>query len=327
MTLEDAGKPAAATAFSGEWLALREPFDSRARAATPVERSSTEITRLVDLGCGTGANLRHLAPRLGGRQHWHLIDHDPLLLAQVAPRLQRWARRRGWRFTDSAASAPMAVSGDGFDARITLRRLDLAADPAGISLAGVQWVTTSALLDLVSAGWLQRLVDHCARHRAAVHWALSYDGRITWSPADPLDEAVTDALNRHQLGDKGFGSALGPAAASVAQQSLQAAGYVVRSHDSPWTITAAGVGARILGAPAAAYASTGGGADTDADADADADALQAALIDGWTAAAIETDGTRRDDYIAWAARRRRWSSGGTSVLRVGHRDLIAVPGL
>jgi hypothetical protein len=316
----DTGKPAAAAAFSGDWLALREPFDAQARATTPVERCSTGITGLIDLGCGTGANLRHLAPRLGGHQHWRLIDHDPLLLAQVAPRLQHWARRRGWRFTDSGASAAMTVSGDGFDAQITLLRLDLAADPARISLAGVQCVTTSALLDLVSADWLQRLVDHCARHRAAVHWALSYDGRITWSPADPLDEAVAAALNRHQLGDKGFGGALGPAAAAFAQRSLQAAGYAVRGHDSPWMIT---VGTEV-GLPGASAAADPG---ANAGEDADAGALQAALIDGWAAAASETDGTRRDDFVAWAARRRRLLSEGATVLRVGHRDLIAAPGL
>lgn len=315
MTSEDAGRPAAAAAFSSEWLALREPFDSRARATTPVERSSTEITRLVDLGCGTGANLRHLAPRLGGHQHWRLIDHDPLLLAQVAPRLRHWARRRGWGFNDRSGSAPMTVSGDGFDAQITLQRLDLAADPARISLAGVQCVTTSALLDLVSAAWLQRLVDHCANHRAAVHWALSYDGRVTWSPADPLDGVVTAALNRHQLGDKGFGSALGPAAASIAQQSLQTAGYAVRCYDSPWTISAAGTSARMPEAPATA----------DPDAGTDPVTLQAALIDGWAAAAIEIDGTRCDEFLAWAARRRRSLSDGATVLRVEHRDLIAVP--
>lgn len=317
MTREDAGRPAAAATFSGEWLALREPFDSRARAATPVERPSTETTRLVDLGCGTGANLRHLAPRLGGRQHWRLIDHDPLLLAQVAPRLRHWAQQRGWRFADGGGSGAMTISGDGFEAQVTLQQLDLATDPARIPLAGVQCVTTSALLDLVSADWLQRLVDHCASHRAAVHWALSYDGRIRWSPADPLDEVVTAALNRHQLGDKGFGGALGPAAASAAQQLLQTAGYAARGHDSPWTITAAGVEARQRGTPAAAHAG--------ADADADAGALQATLIDGWAAAAIEIDGTRRDDFVAWAARRRRLLSDGATVLRVGHRDLIAAP--
>lgn len=316
MTLEDASTPAAAAVFSGEWLALREPFDSQARAATPVERSSTGITRLVDLGCGTGANLRHLAPRLGGRQHWRLIDHDPLLLAQVAPRLQHWAQRRGWRFTDGG-STPMTVSGDGFEAHITLQRLDLAEDPARISLAGVQCVTTSALLDLVSVDWLQRLVGHCAGHRVAVHWALSYDGRIDWSPADPLDEAVTAALNQHQLRDKGFGGALGPAAASVAKQSLQTAGYAVHCHDSPWTIAAADIEARQPGTPAAAAAG--------ANADADAGALQAALIDGWAAAAIEIDSARRDDFVAWAARRRRLLSEGATALRVGHRDLIAAP--
>ena len=33
--------------------------------------------RVVDLGCGTGSNLRATAPLLGAEQHWTLVDYDP----------------------------------------------------------------------------------------------------------------------------------------------------------------------------------------------------------------------------------------------------------
>ena len=59
--------------FSPEWLALREPADTRARdpgllgalAASLAGRDSVEV---VDLGCGTGANIRAIAPELGATQ-------------------------------------------------------------------------------------------------------------------------------------------------------------------------------------------------------------------------------------------------------------------
>ena len=59
--------------FSPEWLALREPVDHRSRAAglIPLLNSwweSHEGSHIVDLGSGTGSNLRYLAPLLRGEQ-------------------------------------------------------------------------------------------------------------------------------------------------------------------------------------------------------------------------------------------------------------------
>ncbi|MDJ0891981.1 MAG: class I SAM-dependent methyltransferase, partial [Gammaproteobacteria bacterium] len=76
--------------FSGEWLALREPVDDRSRSGTLVTRLSARAPegrlRVLDLGAGTGANLRYLAPRLGGEQEWLLVDHDSSLLGLVEER-------------------------------------------------------------------------------------------------------------------------------------------------------------------------------------------------------------------------------------------------
>ena len=55
--------------------------------------------------------------------------------------------------------------------------------------------------------------------------ALSYDGRTTFNPPDPLDAAIVAAVNAHQRTDKGFGPALGPAAAALAIARFEALGY------------------------------------------------------------------------------------------------------
>ena len=76
------------TGFSTDWLAQREPFDTAARALawpsfgplletirpTATAGASTPL-RVLDLACGSGANLRALAPRLGGAQVWQMVDH------------------------------------------------------------------------------------------------------------------------------------------------------------------------------------------------------------------------------------------------------------
>jgi hypothetical protein len=54
--------------FTTDWLALREPADAVARAGAlvgPFVSGIAATRRIIDLGAGTGANLRYLAPRRG----------------------------------------------------------------------------------------------------------------------------------------------------------------------------------------------------------------------------------------------------------------------
>ena len=76
---------AEAVRVSPEWLALREPADAAARSAELAERLGRHLPaagRLVihDLGGGSGAMGRWLAPRLPGPQHWVVHDRDADLL-------------------------------------------------------------------------------------------------------------------------------------------------------------------------------------------------------------------------------------------------------
>ena len=90
------------TGFTADWLALREPADRRARNRELVRdltawRRDLRELAVVDLGAGTGAALRYLAPRLGGEQTWLLLDHDAALLGLVEARTSDWARENGWQ--------------------------------------------------------------------------------------------------------------------------------------------------------------------------------------------------------------------------------------
>lgn len=71
------------------WLALREPADAAARAEDLVDLVRPRLAGagplvVHDLGAGTGAMARWLAPRLPGPQHWILHDRDADLLARAA---------------------------------------------------------------------------------------------------------------------------------------------------------------------------------------------------------------------------------------------------
>src|SRR5207244_13460964 len=79
----------ARVSFSAQWLALREPFDRRARDrrvldALAAATASRDTIAVVDLACGTGSTLRAIGARLPGRQDWRLVDNDLGLLARAS---------------------------------------------------------------------------------------------------------------------------------------------------------------------------------------------------------------------------------------------------
>jgi hypothetical protein len=205
--------------FTADWLALREPADAAARSESLIsfiDRSPDQPAprrgRLLDLGGGTGSNIRYLSSRLPTPQDWTLVDNDPALLA-LAP------------------------------ADVTTRALDLNAAVRDPDLfRGCSLVTASALLDLVSESWLAALITQCRAANANVLFALSYDGRMVCSPSEPEDEEVRGLVNAHQKTDKGFGPALGPDAAGRAAALLRAAGFETKEAQSDWTLASDATG-------------------------------------------------------------------------------------
>jgi hypothetical protein len=261
--------------FSAAWLELREPYDRRARNPAVMDAAAEAfaglpLVTIVDLACGTGATFRALSPRIKARQSWRLIDNDLSLLAR-APQ-----------------SAPPDISVVTVPVDLG-RDLELALDGA------VDLVTTSALLDLVSQDWLERLAVEAAARRLPLYAALSYDGRIEFSPADPADGAIVAAVNVHQRGDKGFGRALGPAAARAAVSRFEQLGYAMEQGAADWVF---------------------GGEDKE---------IQYEMLSGWAAAARESGEVPLAAVIEWLARRRDLVAAGRSSIRVGHVDFFAPP--
>lgn len=205
------------TGFSADWLALREPFDKRARNPAVLNAAIAALKgcpslQIVDLACGTGSTLRTLAPQIPARQNWRLADNDLSLLARA-----------------SATACPEGVTA-------TAVPLDLNRDLEAVLDGPVDLITASALLDLVSDAWLERFAVEIAARFIPVYAALSYDGRIDLDPTDVLDAAVITGVNTHQRTDKGFGPALGPTAASSAIARFESLGYAVVQGESDWII-------------------------------------------------------------------------------------------
>ena len=261
--------------FTAAWLELREPFDRRARNGAVMKTVVAEISQLpqitiVDLACGTGSTFRALSPKIKISQNWQLVDNDLSLLAR----------------------APQSAS---TEIEVNTTPVDLNLDLEAALDGPVDFITTSALLDLVSEDWLERLIVEAATRRLPLYASLSYDGRIEMEPADKADKAMIAAVNRHQRTDKGFGPALGPGAARFAIERFDRVGYEVVQGQSDW----------VFGP--------------------DDREIQNEVLGGWSKAIRDLGSVPLPDVVSWLTRRRELVAAGRSTIRVGHVDFFARP--
>jgi len=262
--------------FSATWLALREPHDVRARnvevlAAVTASFKQHHTIHIADLACGTGSTMRALSPLLAARQEWRLVDNDIALLSEA----------------DATTSLERVAA--------TAVALDLNRSLDGALERPIDLVTASALLDLVSETWLERLAAMLAARSIPFYAALSYDGRIELTPRDSYDAAIIAAVNAHQRTDKGFGPALGPSAAIFVITHFQSHGYSLVHGNSDWFI---------------------GSNDCE---------MQLEVLSGWAGAAVDTGKLTAADTDAWLMRRKGAIAAGLSSIRVGHVDVFAAP--
>ena len=284
--------------FGLDWLRLREPHDIRARSRDLARqfgkavraRAGNDTAGIVDLGAGSGANFRALAPLIPGDQHWRLVDHDRALLAHQAAEIAQWARGQGWRVTHGSNVVTISALGSRWQAHGV--EFDLSRDLPSLLLSA-HGVTCAALLDLVSPAWLEGLADRIAAARVPFLAASNVDGRRHWEPTHPEDAAIARAFADHQHRDKGFGPALGPDAPANLEALFRARRYRVTATAAEWRLDAADP------------------------------VMLAILVDGTAEAASETDSTHSSGR--WRADRRASLAEGMLRLGVGHVDILAEP--
>lgn len=284
------------SAFDVGWLSLRAAHDAAARdsgLADSFAAAAGRPLRLADLGSGTGANFRHLAGALRGNQDWILVDRDRGLLGHGLEETDAWARRKGWAVQPRPDGLRIVTHKEIF--RLRTAEIDLSDRSNRLDLARLNGLTASALMDLVSAEWIDRLAARTAAARLPVYAALTFDGRVDWAPEDPDDAPLRDALLGHQRRDKGFGPALGPDAADYMVDQWGRHGCDVRTGDSGWRLT-----------------------ERDG-------ALQSAYVAIQLSAALDNGAVAPARAHAWSDRRRNHIAAGASRLFVGHRDVLAVP--
>jgi hypothetical protein len=212
---------------------------------------------------------RWLAPRLPGPQHWVVHDRDGDLL----------------KLAIAGAPGPAA---DGTAVTVEARRSDITRLTRG-ELAGASLVTASALVDLLTADALARMLDACAG--CPMLLALTVVGRVTLTPEEPLDALIDAAFNAHQR----RGRKLGPDAVAAAACELRGTGAEVLVRPSPWRLD-----------PAHAD-------------------LAAEWFGGWVEAACEQEPALAADAGAYRDRRLAQAAAGELDVIVDHADLLVLP--
>ena len=250
---------------SPDWLRLREPADAAARSAELADRLARHLPaggQLVihDLGGGSGAMGRWLAPQLPGPQHWVVHDRDAGLLELAV------------------ADAPVAVT-------IEARRSDVTR-LAPADLVGASLIVASALLDMLTADELARMLGACTGHPMLL--ALTVVGRVALTPPEPLDAGMGAAFNDHQRR-----TTLGPDAVAAAVVELRDTGAELVVRPSPWRLDSAHA------------------------------ELAAAWLDGWVAAACEQEPAL--EARQYQDRRMAQLAAGELAVTVDHADLLVLP--
>jgi len=287
-----------AEGFDADWLELREPFDAAARSPVLAARLAAALParpRLLDLGAGTGSLLRWLGHFIGRSQAWTLVDADARLIEEAFAITEERAILAGWGATWPGKRTLLVHSPRGAW-RVEGLVADLRQAPVNLPLHAVDAVVNTALCDLVSQAWVERMAAACAARRLPFYAALNVTGRERFAPPRRGDAIVARGFARDQLRDKGFGgAALGARAPAAIAAAFEAHGYEVVRARSDWVIPRQAMDMAVQ------------------------------LSDGHGFAAMRHERRARRAIARWMLDRVRDGREGRLSVRVGHQDVLCLP--
>ena len=148
-----------------------------------------------------------------------MVDLNPTLLKRARQRLVLWANGNGYTIEKDEPDY-LLFTRRARRLSIQLRQGSFLKLDQILPLEAYHVVTASAVVDLLSRDMLDKLLRTLHQHQLAFYPTLNYQS-MRYLPAEPRDEAMIEAYERHMQREQDFGRALGPSCTATLQQLAQ----------------------------------------------------------------------------------------------------------
>lgn len=224
--------------FDPNWLETRYRFDSSARKNSTEKKmlnhfSSHGNINILDIGAGTGNNVRYYSPFLPQNQSWLLLDSDPLLNSQSLVLLSQWAKKNHWPYQLSENELQFQISTKTITVKKKLGSL-LELNKI-IDLAKVNLITANAVFDLFSSLQWKIFLNQLTPFSLPLLATLNYS-EMSFFPFCKINQKYIHLYNDHMTRKQKFGKAMGASCAQEMSDILTQYNYNTITEQSNWII-------------------------------------------------------------------------------------------
>ena len=220
-----------------QWLAHRFACDAEARHPeiehkflSFFEQHQTAL-HVVDVGSGTGANLRYYFDRIPHTQTWTLIEQSSHLLGECRHSLATFAQKHGYGWHPQGDTFLLTDAGK--TAAITLIQGSIDRIEQLVDLPQADVVTANAVFDLLSFEQFDALVSTLAQHDVCLLATLNYY-ETSFLPFSERDHQFVDWYHMHMKRPQPMGIAMGPDCSEEMLDLLAQHHMLIEQESSQW---------------------------------------------------------------------------------------------
>jgi len=224
--------------FDPNWLQERYRFDEEARNKqlewTCVNQFAfRDHVQIVDLGSGTGANLRYYVEQFPQDQTWFCVEEDIALKVPFWEQVQKMALDLDYAIEHEGVR--MKLTKPGHEVLIHFVHGNLLKVGELVDLLRTDLVLANAVFDLFSKEQFTGLVQVLSHHSLSLLFTLNYAG-MDFSTATDADDHYIEQYNAHMQREQAFGRGMGPASSREMEAVLKEALAQVEVGESLWQI-------------------------------------------------------------------------------------------
>lgn len=224
--------------FDPNWLQERYRFDAAARNQEIAWQCIHQFAflnhiQIVDLGSGTGANVRHYLEQFPQNQTWFCVEEDDALKTMFWQNMVQLAEADGYAYQLSDNQIKMEKPGHWIEIHFVegnLMQVDNLVD-----LLRTDLILANAVFDLFSQKQFEELIQTISHHSLSLLFTLNYEG-MKFFPVEKEDAYYIDQYNAHMQRPQDFGKGMGPDASQLMEQALHASLAEVKKGESNWEI-------------------------------------------------------------------------------------------